>query len=264
MQASGRFDRTDAGIRGREAHGTGDDAARDRADRAQAVAGDIDALARYWAARGRELLPEAGDEFISFVKPAFLYGVDPAIGHDDFNALFTEWLLFDYTRGGRTPAQKYAARPPAGTGPERAARIRQVVGTQLFSRFIIRDKDAPSGLAVLEDVRTSRRRDVYDPALCARERWRDGTIGERIACVDGLWLSIGTVRLYDRAPPRATSSAAPVGTRREDRRHAPEADGASCYLRLVRDVIGIDGRYRRTAAVSPLDVPQETAAEAPG
>lgn len=221
-----------------------------RADQVALLTQDLNELLRYWTARKQDLLPAAGEQFISFVDPAFLYGVPPLIGPDDFSIMFTEWMLFEYihlTKG--TPAELYVSQLAEGIGPDRLARLRQVTTTQLFSRFIIREKDQASGMAVLEDVQTSRRYDVFDPALCANERWSTGTIGERIACVDGLWLPVGLVRLYDRASPETTAIDGPGFFHPEDRSRKPEAEHASFYLRLVRDTIGIDGRYRHTATI---------------
>lgn len=225
---------------------------RDMQKQAACVAGDIDAVARYWAIRKQELLADAASAFISFVEPAFLYDMPPFIEPDSFNVMFTEWMLFEYPfRNGRTPLEEYAAHPPAGAKALHLDHVRQICETQIFSRFIIHDKDARSGMAALEDIQTARRYDVYDPELCKRARWRSGTIGERIACVDGLWVPIANTRLYDRAAPADTALDGPGFFHPEDRVRKPEAEHASFYLRLVRDIIGIDGRYRHTATIPP-------------
>lgn len=217
---------------------------------AKRISHDLNELLRYWASRKQELLPLAGEQFISFVDPAFLYGMPPLIGRESFSIMFTEWMLFEFAYlGGSTPAELFIAQPPAGTDPACLARLRCAVRTQVFSRFIIRDKHAESGMAALEDIQTARRYDVYDPALCANDDWRNGTIGERLACVDGLWLPIGLVRLYDRAAPSDTAVDGPGFFHPEDRSRKPEAEHASFYLRLVRDIIGIDGRYRHTTTM---------------
>ena len=159
---------------------------RDMQKQAACVAGDIDAVARYWAIRKQELLADAASAFISFVEPAFLHDMPPFIEPDSFNVMFTEWMLFEYPfRNDRTPLEEYAAHPPAGAKALHLDHVRQICETQIFSRFVIHDKDTRSGMAALEDIQTARRYDVYDPELCKRARWRSGTIGERIACVDG-------------------------------------------------------------------------------
>lgn len=225
---------------------------RDMQKRAACVAGDIDAVARYWTIRKQVLLADAASAFISFVEPAFLYDMPPFIEPDSFNVMFTEWMLFEYPfRNDRTPLEEYAAHPPAGAKALHLDHVRQICETQIFSRFIIHDKDTRSGMAALEDIQTTRRYDVYDPELCKRARWRSGTIGERIACVDGLWVPIANTRLYDRAAPADTALDGPGFFHPEDRVRKPEAEHASFYLRLVRDIIGIDGRYRHTATIPP-------------
>lgn len=223
-------------------------------ERAKHIDASIDTVANYWEMRKQELVPRAGEAFISFVDPAFLYGISPIIEPDAFNIMFTEWLLFEYRCfEERTPFEEYLAHPPADATPEILSHVQQIVNTQLFSRFAIRDKDTRHGIAVLEDVQTARRYDVYDPALCERDRWRNGTIGERIACVEGLWLPIAPIRLYDRAPPADTAYDGPGFFHPEDRSRKPEAEHASFYLRLIRDTIGIDGRYRHTTSIPPVD-----------
>lgn len=219
------------------------------------------AIALYWEARKPEFLFEAECEFFDFVNPAFLYGEPPLLDPECLTALFTEWVLFDRPyHEGKTLVETYSARPPVDATPEQIRRARQIAETQLFTRFIIRHKNRASGMAVLEDIQTARRFDVYDPTLCACDRWRNGTIGERIACVDGLWSPIARICLYDRAAPQDTAVDGPGFFHPEDRIKRPEAEHATFYLRLVRDVIGIDGRYRHSATI-PVDPSGATSEE---
>ena len=66
-----------------------------------------------------------------------------------------------------------------------------------------------------------------------------------------LWVPLANTRLYDRAAPADTALDGPGFFHPEDRVRKPEAEHASFYLRLVRDIIGIDGRYRHTATIPP-------------
>ncbi len=202
---------------------------RDIQKQAACVAGDIDAVARYWAIRKQELLADAAGTFISFVEPAFLYDMPPFIEPDSFNVMFTEWMLFEYPfRNGRTPLEEYAAHPPAGAKALHLDHVRQICETQIFSRFIIHDKDTCSGMAALEDIQTARRYDVYDPELCKRARWRSGTIGERIACVDEL---SGSPSQHQALRPRRTCRHRPRWARvLPSRRPRAQARGGARFV----------------------------------
>ncbi len=127
-------------------------------------------------------------------------------------------------------------------------RLRQVEQTQFFSRFAILGKDLDRGIALLRDVRTGGEYDVLDPFLCSRDRWSAGTIAERVACVDGVWQVVGQARLYDHATPDETAHDGPGELHPEDADDAVLRD-ASFFLRLVRDVMGLDGRYAQTLSL---------------
>ena len=90
--------------------------------------------------------------------------------------------------------------------------------------------------------RTGRVYEVLDSHLCANGRWRDGTIAERLACVEGVWQVVGRARLYDRATPEQTAHDGPGEAHPEDRGD-PYLRDASYFVRLVRDVMGLGGRF---------------------
>lgn len=219
-------------------------------DRFDVVQADINAMARYWEDRKLEFLEPANELFMAFVDPAFRYGEEPYVGHDEFSMFFTEWVLFEFAfLERRTPLEEYAAHPPAGTEPARVARLGEIARSQFFSRFAILDKDPATETVVLSDVVTRRRYDVCDPVTCLQPRWRDGTIGVRIACADGAWHAVGQAHLYDRALPEHTDRDGPGFFHEEDRLIRPEAEHMGFYLRLLRDTVGIEGRYRHTASI---------------
>lgn len=208
---------------------------------------DLMAMADYWVARKHEYLWLANSLFMGFVDPAFVYGEEPIIEQDSFNMMFTEWVLFEFPfYDGRTPLEEYLAHPPLGSKDAHLERLQQLTGSQFFSRFEIRGKEATSGACTLVDVCTGKRYDVLDRELCDTDRWRDGTIATRIARVRGTWLAIGRSHFYDRAAPHLTTTDGPGFFHPEDRIFKPWAEHAGFYLRLMRDIIGIDGRYRRT------------------
>ncbi|HJG38070.1 hypothetical protein [Enorma phocaeensis] len=219
-------------------------------DRHAIVTSDLDVVGRYWNDRKFEFLGPANDLFLSFVDPAFCHGEEPRMEPDDLNMLFTNWLLFEFPVFDRkTPLEEFIAHPPKGSDPTRLMRLEQVARTQFFSRFAILDKDPGTGVAALSDVVTKRRYDVSDPFLCEKGRWKDGSIGMRIACVDGYWHIVGQTRLYDRARPEHTDRDGPGFFHEEDRILRPEAQHMGFYLRMLRDIIGIEGRYRHTTSI---------------
>lgn len=215
-----------------------------------AVDDAMHAVIAYWATRQREFAPQASEQFVSFVDPAYLYGKEPLLSPEAIGAMFTEWLLFEYPLpDGMTPVEAYASKPPITASGDTLRIVRDIARTQFFSRFAILYKDQASGIATLRDVQTGRRYDVYDPHLCQTERWRTGTIGERLVRIDGAWAPVAPIRLYDRAAPEGTKLDGPGCFHPEDILRKPEAEHASFYLRLLRDIVGMEGRYRRTATM---------------
>ncbi|MDO4436875.1 MAG: hypothetical protein Q4B77_02860 [Coriobacteriaceae bacterium] len=205
---------------------------------------DIAAMAAYWGERTTCWRASAADEFEAFVQPLAMREADPDFDIIQMiNMCFTEWVLFERPlHDGRTPLQLYIGRAPNCIGSEAVERLRQVERTQFFSRFAILDKDSGAGVALLRDMRDDRVYDVHDPVLCEGRRWRDGTIAERIACVDGLWQVVGQARLYDRALPKYTEEDGP-GELHEEDVGVPEIAHAGFFLRFLRDVLGAEGRY---------------------
>ena len=208
-------------------------------------------VADYWIKRKWTFLNEANEEFVSFVDPAFYY--QECLTPDEVATVsmcFTEWVLFERPlRRGKTPLQILRDEPPRDAPEGVADILRAVDASQEFSRFAICDKDVASGMVILRDVRTDRRYDVLDPHICAMEHWDVGTVAVRIACVRGMWQPVGQVYLYDHVPARENVIDGPGEIHPEDCLCKPEAEYASFYLRLLRDILGIDGRYHKSARV---------------
>jgi len=206
-------------------------------------------MALWWALRKFQWLDTVAQEFVAIVRPAAVFAARPTARDIELmNAAMTEWFLFERRFGpAGTPLEEYLARSHRDVGEETLARLEQVAATQLFSRFSIRDKDRATGVAVLEDTADARRYDVLDPHLVGVGHWREGVIAERIACVDGVWQMVGTVRLYDYAPAAATAPDGPGAVHPEDADLADLWERAGPFLRLLRDTIGQDGRYRASA-----------------
>lgn len=209
----------------------------------------VDEAATYWIARKWAFLNQANEEFMTFVDPAVCY--KDCLQENDVamvNMCFSEWALFERPlRRGLTPLEVFVDTPPVGTDARTVDLLRQVIATQFFSRFAILDKDALSHIAVLRDVRTDRRYDVFTPRVCNNERWHRGSIAMRIACADGAWQAVGQVYLYDVAPVQSDAVDGPGEMHPEDYLIKPEAEFMGFYMRMLRDTFGIEGRYHESA-----------------
>ena len=200
-------------------------------------------------------LDRAGEEFEVLVRPlaAYLDVVDDADVRM-MNMVFSEWLLFERAwDGDLTPLEFSVERGPFALSAAAHHRLLQVCETQFFSRFEILEKRRRAGVAVLRDILTQTRYDVHDRHICEMGHWREGTIALRIAYVDGCWLSVGQVYLYDRAPLSVAGDDGPGAVHPEDARREPSTRDMSFFLRLARDVIGVEGRYSSSARMRTMD-----------
>lgn len=196
------------------------------------------------------VIDAAFEEFVGHIDPAVLYVRRPS--ERDFMAVemcFSEWLVVERPlRDGLTPLQLAAQMPPDGVEAADVRALEEVAASQFFSRFAICGKDVQAGVASLCDVRSGALYEVLAPHVCENDRWRDGSIALRIACVDGRWQEAGKVDLYDRCAPGPVTPLS-AGEVHPDDENLPEALRASYYLRLVRDLMGIDGLYRKTVRI---------------
>lgn len=217
----------------------------------ETVASDLFEMAQYWIARKAAFLADATCEFERLVDPALSYEPDPAPNHIvAFNQAFTEWVLFERElRDGMTPLQLFVVERPVALSPAAYDRLRYVEQSHFFSRFLIEEKDLACGANVLMDTRSGCCYEVFDPHLAQTERWRDGVIAERIACVDGIWIGVGQLYLYDLAPADETRDDGPGEVHAEDLECGVDTSQIGFYLRLVRDVMGVDGRYAHTMKI---------------
>lgn len=221
---------------------------------ARLVERDIAEVAAYWGRRKLGWLDRASEEFDALVMP-YTFHVMDVTGQDiqAVNGYFTEWFLFERPlHDGKTPLELYIDQKPGGADAERLRRLQQVRETQFFARFAIEEKIPSAHIAQLCDVQTGRRYEVFDPVVCSQGRWRDGTISQRIACVDGMWQVVGQARLYDKASPGSVGADGPGAVHPEDAGRDPSTADMGLYLRLLRDVIGIYGRYAPTFRLRTL------------
>lgn len=217
----------------------------DRAQLAEAVGNDIADMAHFWMLRKFQFLEPAREQFEIIVDPWLSYCAEPSQNEImAYNMAFTDWLLFERPyRHGKTLLELYVDEPPASLSPASLKRLEQVRDTQYFSRFGILDKDPANGMVALKDTRADLRFDVYDPHIVQKEHWSDGAIAVRLACVDDVWLTAGQLYLYDIARLSDTAIDGPGAVHPEDLEDGFDTSRISFFLRLVRDIMGAQGRY---------------------
>ena len=165
--------------------------------------------------------------------------VDPEACHRDSpcaaevmqcNMSFSEWALFDFDMGdGMTPILAFAKRDPS---------IADFVNTQFYSRFWVISQDWSNGQSVLRDSLTCEDFLVHDKDLAKCTRWSTGTLGARIARVNGQWRFAGQIHFHDNAPAEAKP-------------HDPSAGGLGIqdprtFITHAQQVIGHRGIYRES------------------
>ena len=195
------------------------DHAFDRAELAEAVGNDIADMAHFWMLRKFQFLEPAREQFEVIVDPWLSYCTEPSQNEImAYNMAFTDWLLFERPyRHGKTLLELYVDEPPASLSPASLKRLEQVRDTQYFSRFGILDKDPVNGMVALKDTRADRRFDV--------------------------WLTAGQLYLYDIAHLNDTAVDGPGAVHPEDLQDGFDTSCISFFLRLVRDIMGAQGRY---------------------
>ena len=212
------------------------------------VAREIADMAAYWGERKADWLDAAAEEFDELVEPFTFHRLEATRREiHGVNGLFTEWALFEWNMlDGKTPLERYIELRPGGVGAQTLERLQQIARTHLYSRFAILGKDRGSGMVRLADTRTACSFEVCDPRVCAIDRWSDGTVAARIAQVDGMWQTISQVHLYDVARPEDTAVDGPGAVHPEDAGRAPDTADMSFFVRMLRDTIGMSGRYAST------------------
>lgn len=195
-----------------------------------AVEDELFRFAHYWLLRKFQFVDAARDEFEDFVEPVVWYEEHPSLERvEACNMAFTEWVLFEWKyERGKTLLELYLERRGEILSTQTRDRLRQVAETQYFSRFKIAWKDAETGILALVDERTGKRYDVVDSSAVEVEHWNDGVLAERIARVEGTWVCVGQLHLYDVAPSIAVRSGGPgaagAGVTGPTRADGPEAE----------------------------------------
>ena len=194
----------------------------DRGRLAEAVGNDIADMAQFWMLRKFQFLEPARTQFEVIVDPWLSYCEEPSQNEImAYNMAFTDWLLFERPYyHDKTLLELYVDEPPTSLSPASLRRLEQV-----------------------RDTRTDRRFDVYDPHIVQKEHWRDGAIAVRLACVDDVWLTAGQLYLYDIARLNDTAVDGPGAVHPEDLQDGFDTSCISFFLRLVRDIMGAQGRY---------------------
>lgn len=223
-------------------------------DLAELVERDIASVAKYWWLRKFQYLEHAQIEFELLVEPAIYRECEPSTDLIMLNnQSFSEWMLFDWVyQEGETLLERYIGKAPRGATEEHLDRLEQVAETEFFSRFIILDKEPENNIVLLQDIQSNRRYRVGDERASHVDRWRDGTLGMRIALVDGCWLHVGQCHFYDVASPEHTMVDGPGCVHAEDLEEQPWLEGAAFFARFLHDVLGERGRYSDTIKVRSI------------
>ncbi|QWT18146.1 hypothetical protein KPC83_03185 [Collinsella sp. zg1085] len=227
---------------------------------------DLYRCAAYWAERQQEFLPDLYEDFQDLVKPdSICYEPVAGSAFDIANLAMAEWFLFDRGFGAYQSAlDAYLAHPPRGVSFAHKERLTQISHTQFFSQFVILNKDAASGMCLLEDRFGGRRYQVFDSHVAEHPRWGTGLISERIARCDGQWMLVGRIHLYDTAPAKLSiehesqcdtfAACGSGGTCDENgakqgvHEHAQNPD--NFFIQLLRDCLSMDGRYHASMRIS--------------
>lgn len=217
---------------------------------------DIASVYVRWADRGAEYFERSRSEYERVVDPAAYYRQDPDMSElEAVNLSYTEWFLFEFgMRGGKSPVECYVDDPPSDATRAQLGRLRQVADTQFFSRFGIEGKRRDEGDVELVDLMGGGGYVAHVPVACHRRSWRTGSLAVRIARVDGHWMQVGGMLLYDRSPSRRAAGAGP-GEFHEDVGVELGPDGwslterersESYYLNFLHDVMGLGGAFTDT------------------
>lgn len=233
------------------------------------VSKDLEALFNRWYDRDEEYFERSRGEFELCVDPLVCYEEAPSVREvTQMNVCYTEWFLFEFDmREGHSPLELTAREGFPGKAPKdealayrRLERLAQIADTQYFSRFSIKRKVPARECAHLVDIFTGEELLVHSPLICEKAHWGSGSLGMRVACVDGEWMDVGQSVFYDRAPIESCDIEAPeeLENRMEmlrlpgGRSVLRRAASTSYYLNYLHDVIGLGGRY--TESCRALDV----------
>lgn len=179
-----------------------------------------------------DLFAEAQAVFTRFIDPHALHDGEVAkSGEVTMDALFTEWLFYDYELGMElSPLQLYSMAEPT---------VEEYADTQFFSQFWVISQNRRTGEVRLRDTRTCENFDVIDKEIACQHTWAHGLLGVRLARVEGTWLTCGTFRPHDncRSRPRLASHGSCMGMSYD----------RLALLKLSTKFLGKDGEHRASA-----------------
>lgn len=188
------------------------------------------------------LLELGGMIFEAIVNPQIHYEDSPsALMVAQVNMAFSEWLLFDFSLDGSDTLMTHAAKADPT--------LREFVNTQFYSRFWVVSQDRHAGTSLLRDVQTCEDYLLSCGFIAANRRWASGTLGVRIARVNGVWRLAGQVHLHDNAPM-------PLLPGEGEAQEAPEADPMD-FISNVEAVMGHLGAFRTSLMESSFIDPED-------
>jgi hypothetical protein len=187
-----------------------------------------------------EDLLRAKELFASFVDPAIYYKPYPTVAQTNaLNSAFSEWCLFDFELDAPEDDGSRAARSALEIAAEADDTLEELAATQFFASFWVIEQDEGLDRALLRETSTCREFLVRDSLIACRKNWLEGTVNARIAHVDGTWVTCGQCLSHDAKhsdplPRSISQDSSPSALPRRDRTR---------FLRLTRDLQGINGRY---------------------
>ena len=149
------------------------------------------------------------------------------------NQFFTEWLLFEMPYQESTLVGITAQRDEISA--ESRDVLKQIAETQRFSSFKMQWLNPDTSMVQLRDVYSGKCYIVESAHLADKAGLLEGTVSCRIAYVDGSWCCPGQVFLHDTAEWDEV-----------DQSNYVSADPYGYYVGLCREVLGQDGKYRKS------------------
>lgn len=147
-----------------------------------------------------------------------------------FQALFHEWVLFDYDiHGGKTALESYITWPPENCGANMLSLYAQAATSQFSSMFLVRGYDEVTHKVTLVNVVDGLTYRVFDRRFTETMEPDHGVLCARLMRVRGTWMFAGSIISYRPDEPSAEDIAA---------MRSPEGEHGDEFFVLVGAIYG--------------------------
>lgn len=147
-----------------------------------------------------------------------------------FQALFYEWILFDYDiHGGKTALESYITWPPENCGANVLSLYAQAATSQFSSMFLVRGYDEVSHKVTLVNVVDGLTYRVFDRRFTETMEPDRGVLCARLIRIRGTWMFAGNIISYRPDEPPAEDIAA---------MRSPEGEHGDEFFVLVGAIYG--------------------------